>query len=291
MNGQQLSDLVQSINPAMLICSGWIDKDYTKICSGFRKKIPVILLLDNHWKGTLKQRIATLISPFTIRKRFTHCWVPGEPQYRFALRLGFKTNMIRTGFYCADTTLFRQFYHQYLNEKSVNYPKRILYVGRYVEFKGIKELWRTFASLRSEFPQWELWCAGTGDLWEERDTSEGIRHFGFVQPSELGQMIRDCGVFILPSHQEPWGVVVHEMAAAGMPLLCSNAVGSASAFVQQDVNGWLFQSNDDESLKQQLRAVMNLKSERLLEMSEKSHQLSLTISPGTWVNTLLGFMS
>ncbi|MBK9192930.1 MAG: hypothetical protein IPM77_16325 [Crocinitomicaceae bacterium] len=56
----QESDLqkkVKDFNPDILVCSGWIDKGYLKIAKSFSKKIPVVVSLDNHWKGTLKQRI------------------------------------------------------------------------------------------------------------------------------------------------------------------------------------------------------------------------------------------
>ena len=33
-----LEDLVKDINPAMIICSGWIDKDYLGVCKKYFKK-------------------------------------------------------------------------------------------------------------------------------------------------------------------------------------------------------------------------------------------------------------
>src|SRR4051812_28394198 len=35
--------LVNEINPDLIYCSGWIDKDYLKICKKYKEKIPVIV--------------------------------------------------------------------------------------------------------------------------------------------------------------------------------------------------------------------------------------------------------
>src|SRR3989344_3379748 len=49
-----LKKLVSTIKPDAIFCSGWIDKDYLKICSLYKNKIPTILCMDTKWKGTIK---------------------------------------------------------------------------------------------------------------------------------------------------------------------------------------------------------------------------------------------
>ena len=40
-------------------------------------------------------------------------------------------------------------------------------------------------------------------------------------------ILQGCGVYILPSHFEPWGVSVHEMGVAGFPMLAlPDAIGA-----------------------------------------------------------------
>ena len=56
--------------PDAIVCSGWMDKDYLKIVKSFNKRIPTVLTLDNHWTGGVKQRIASLVSPFFLKNKF-----------------------------------------------------------------------------------------------------------------------------------------------------------------------------------------------------------------------------
>ena len=281
----ELKQLIHEFTPDIVVCSGWIDKSYLKIIESFRKKIPCVLSLDNHWTGSLKQHLATLISPFYLKRLFTHAWVPGEPQYIFAHKLGFGTNILKN-FYCADTNLFGMQYETTFPNKTIKLPHRFLFVARYVEHKGIFEMWKAFVDLQNEFPNdWELWCLGTGEEWENKIENDKIKHFGFVQPTEMKQYIEGTSVYILPSKFEPWGVSVQEFAISGYPLLLSSAVGSKHKFLAG--NGYEFQSGSAVAIKNAMKKVIEKSDEELIEMGRISNALGLTITPADWAKNIL----
>ncbi len=283
---EQLKQLVQSINPDVIVCSGWIDKEYLKITKNYFKKIPTIMTCDTHWNGSLKQRLATIISRFTLLNIFSNAWVPGQIQKQYVLNLGFKEKNIQTNFYSCDLTHFETIYQSQKVEKQHHFPKRFLYVGRYYEFKGINELWQAFVELQTEQPnEWELWCLGIGDI--EPINHPKIKHFGFVQPKDIANYTSQTGVFILPSRFEPWGVVVHEFAASGFPLLLSNAVGAKEQFLEEGKNGFEFKAQNITDIKSSLKKIVNASETELQAMSMYSNELSKNISPIKWVNNLL----
>jgi glycosyltransferase involved in cell wall biosynthesis len=281
-----LHQLVDSINPDVIICSGWIDKDYLKITKAYFKKIPTIMTCDTHWRGGFKQRLAMIVSRFTLLNIFSHAWVPGQIQKKYVLNLGFKEQNIETGFYSCDLDHFESLYQLQKSQKQTQFPKRFLYVGRYYAFKGVEELWQAFTELQTEQPnEWELWCLGIGDI--EPIQHPKIKHFGFVQPKDLATYTSQTGVFILPSRFEPWGVVVHEFAASGFPLLLSDAVGAKEQFLQQGKNGFEFEAQNVVEIKNALKKTINTSDSELQEMSTSSNALSKFISPAKWVSSLL----
>lgn len=286
-NDDALMSRVDSIDPHFIFCSGWVDKGYLKVCKKYRDRIPVVVGIDNQWEGNWRQRMASLLSFRMIKPYFNTAWVPGEKQREFAGKLGFPSNKIFTGFYSADTAHFFNYYNRFKAQKEQEFPRRFIYVGRYLSFKGVNELWDAFAELQLENPSdWELWCLGTGDLWEKRKEHDKIKHFGFVQPGEIENFIRDTGVFILPSTFEPWRVVIHEFAASGFPIICTNKVGAASRFVQDGKNGFMVSPANKESLKLAMKKMMQLSSEELNRMSVASHELANGLTPKVWVETL-----
>ena len=288
-NDKALIALAETIAPQAVVCSGWIDRDYVKVCNRFKKQAVTILALDNKWKGSLKQQFARIISPFTLKRIFKYAWVPGHLQASYARKLGFAESNTRNGFYSANTPFFAAYYDAFKAEKEKAFPHRFIFAGRYYQFKGVSELWQAFTELKEEQPNdWQLWCLGTGDV--PPADHPAIHHFGFVQPAEMQTYLQQAGVFVMPSRVEPWGVVLHEFAAAGFPLVCSSNVGAVKQFVKDGENGFVFSAGDVKALKEALLKTINTPDEDLKRMGHASAQLGKEITPETWAATLLGMI-
>jgi glycosyltransferase involved in cell wall biosynthesis len=279
-NYDTLSSLVKDIDPHMILCSGWSDKSYLRVVSQYSGKIATIISMDNHYVHSYKQRLAILLSLFTIKRLFSHIWVPGEPQQIYAKKLGFSDEQIRRGFYVANIDNFSV---DIINPKRI-FTKRFIFVGRYIGHKGVEDLWRSFVELQEEYPnEWELISIGTGPLYESRLKHPKIKHLGFVQPDEMKEYISKGGVFVLPSHFEPWGVVVHEFALAAFPMILSSSVGATSQFLDDGVNGYIFDSQDIESLKEKMRSIISKDISELQCMGEESYKRAKDIDRDRWV--------
>lgn len=287
-----LLQLAQTINPDGLYVSGWIDKSYLKVARHFFKRgRPVIAAFDTQWRGDLRQRLATWMSPFVFQRCFSHAWVPGLFQFEYARRLGFARDRILTGMYTADTALFEAAYAPAMAAKTLHYPHTLVYVGRYLALKGVLELYHAFKEVSEELRHdWQLVLIGNGPLKEELVQTRNIVFRDFVQPSELPALAIEAGALVLPSRSEAWGVVLHEFAAAGLPLISTDAAGAITAYVKEGYNGFVHRRNDKDSLKGVLRKLFAQHDVTLLEMGKRSHELSKQISPDTWAATLAHIM-
>lgn len=283
----ELQNYVNELEPDVVICSGWMDKGYLKIVQDLSSNIPTVLSLDNHWKGSFRQRLASIVAQFTFLKNFKYVWVPGEKQVQFAKKLGFSPSEIFTGFYTANVERYNSAYINAKDKKTQKYPKQFLYLGRYVQHKGIFDLWSAFRNYKNNGGTWDLVCAGTGDQWNNRIESEGIFHKGFIQPVEIPALIENSGAYVLPSHEEPWGVSVHEMAAAGMPLLLCNRIGSIKTFLEEGQNGYSFDASSVDQIEQIFHKIESTANSDLLKMSALSHKKGNVINTETWVSTVL----
>jgi glycosyltransferase involved in cell wall biosynthesis len=287
-----LTELAGQIQPAIIFCNGWIDKDYVAVAKRFHHLIPTVLSFDNIWKGTFRQQLATLTAPWVLPRIFSHCWVPGEPQKTYAQKLGFVSENIRTGMYSANYELFDGYYRSLVEQKKESFPRRFVYVGRYLELKGVRELWDAFLKLQDESPnEWELWCIGKGSIEDDFPKHERMRNVGFVQPADMKQYLAGTGVFIMPSRSEHWGVAVHEFAIAGYPLILSSNVPAGSAFLREGQNGFYHAAGDAGSLASAMKRFISLSDEQLYNMGELSHNLSQSITPDIWADTAWSFIT
>jgi glycosyltransferase involved in cell wall biosynthesis len=85
---------------------------------------------------------------------------------------------------------------------------------------------------------------------------EGVRFAGFRNQSELPRFFQMAAVFVLPSEQEPWGLVVNEAMACGCAVVVSDAVGCQPDLVTDGVEGCVFPSGDVAALGHALRRVL-----------------------------------
>jgi glycosyltransferase involved in cell wall biosynthesis len=282
---KELLKLATSFKPTYIFLCGWVYKPYLSVVKKIESKA-CVLGIDNQWSGTLRQRLGAIYFRLSLKPYVKGIFVPGPKQALLAKKLGFSDQNISQGAYCCD---FDFFYKNYLENKLVKaemFPKRFLFVGRYASEKGITDLWESFIELEAEnSSDWELWCLGKGNI--EAVQHPKIKHFGFLQPEQMGNIIKNTGVFILPSTFEPWGVVVHEYGSAGFPMLCSDKVGAVDTFLEQDQNGFIFEAGNKAALKTNLKRFMEMSDERLNLMSEKSVTISERLTPQIWADNLM----
>ena len=284
-SNRELQLKIESILPTAIVCSGWIDKGYVAICRSLHPKVKTIIALDNQLESGIKARLALLRAKLFFKSAFQFAWVPGEPQSEYAQKLGFKKSEIQTGFYTVDVKKWSDIKWE---SQENQFPHRFVFVGRYVDFKGIAELWNAFRRINPG--DWQLYCAGHGALYDSRIRHKGIHHLGFVQPADLYKFVAKGGVFVLPSHSEPWGVVVHEFAGAGYPLICTKAVGAASAFLKPGLNGILVNPQNEFQLAEAMQRFVNMPDKDLIEMGKQSKLLAGKMNIELWINTALNYL-
>ena len=290
LSKNELLDAISSCRPDLVYVADWSSFGLMYLAWQLRHKYTLVTGFDNQWLGTPRQRLLCLGARQIFPQVFKGVFIPGEPQRGFARKLGFRPDQIREGMYSADTLMFDAFRAQSFQAKKTSFPRAFLCVARYIPAKGLETLWRAFSEAVEETgSDWQLICTGTGELWESRMQHPSIRHLGFVQPTDMGAVIREAGVFVLPSLFEPWGVVVHEYARAGFPLVLSREVGAATQFLEEGVNGYSFPAGDVQALKSALIRVMNCDDKTLISMAEASRLKSLELSPEFWATQLLSF--
>jgi glycosyltransferase involved in cell wall biosynthesis len=85
---------------------------------------------------------------------------------------------------------------------------------------------------------------------------QDVRFLGFKNQTELPAYFSLCSVFVLPSVQEPWGLVVNEVMDAGRAVIVSDDVGCQPDLVEDGVNGRVFPAGDVGALLEALADVL-----------------------------------
>ena len=97
---------------------------------------------------------------------------------------------------------------------------------------------------------------------------------GFVQPEALPDTFARASCLILPSRSEHWGVVIHEAAPAGRPIICSTTCGASVSLVLDGYNGFVFEAGDAKALAAAMLRMHNASPAAWRQMSEASAMLA-----------------
>jgi len=277
---QAIADRVAGFQPDVVIVPGWLHPPFRQLTKEPRlQNAAFVMAMDTSWRGTLRQHIARYALNGFL-KQIDCVMVCGERAWQYARRLGFSEDRIFQGNYGFDMEA-----HSAAADARDhnNWPRRFIFVGRYVAAKGLDTLLAGYQQYRNTVSDpWSLTCCGDGPLREQLSQSEGVENRGFVQPKDLPQIFAEHGAFVLTSEYEPWGVVLAEAAAAGLPIVCTPACGASVELVFPFYNGLIIPTKDPVALCQAL-LWMHENVEELPQMGQRGRAYAAAYSPAIWV--------
>lgn len=274
----------EDFSPKLLLVSGRMDRSYLKIAKKFKKHINVVTIQDTQFNFNVSQLVKILFSKYLYRQYFSSYWGMGSMQTANALSLGFNPSRIYENFYVGS-----------LGEPAINHKKfnkkestTILSVARLVEEKNLEKLAQSIELINKEYNYTcKVLICGEGPLDKNLKSFNCVELLGYKTQDELKMIAEKCDLFCLLSVYEPWGLVIHEFASQGLPIVASSNCGSAFNLVQDNYNGFNVRSNDNHEIKATLLNYINLNEENKVQMSKNSRKISSMINNDIWSNTLL----
>ncbi len=149
-----------------------------------------------------------------------------------------------------------------------------LYVGRLEREKGLDVLVEAMDGVRGE-----VVLVGSGPL--ELELRSRARVVGQLGRDELVPWYAAADVLVLPSRSEPWGMTLNEGAAAGLPLVATDAVGAAHDLIEPGVNGFRVPAENVAALREALRALAS-DEELRRRAGLRSRETAERFRPETW---------
>ncbi|MCA9119931.1 MAG: glycosyltransferase family 4 protein [Planctomycetaceae bacterium] len=282
-HGRCIENIANEFKPDVICMPGWSFSGFRRLA--FQKDFSncrIVLASDNPFESSLRQRIGR----FVLRRflnRMDMVIVPGERGWQLARYFRIPETKIRRGLYGID---FQRLAPSYAERETQNseWPRKFLFVGRINRTKGVDILLDAYQQYRRQVANpWELSLCGKGELEEQSNGIEGVTSHGFVQPEDLPRFFSSHGVFVLPSRRDAWPLVVSEACAAGLPVICSNACGSAVELVRPCYNGQIVSNNDAAELAGALR-WMHSQYDSLPAMGKRSQEMASPYSAQQWAN-------
>lgn len=201
------------------------------------------------------------------------CLANGEHAKKYLLKFGAKEEQIFnhnfSSLYTKDiiTNVINNETKKSLKRK-YNLPenKTAISVGQFIYRKGFDILIKAWNEVNSEF---NLLIIGGGEM--ENELKEQIDSFkltnvnliGFKHKEELFDYFKACDLFILPTREDIWGLVVNEAMACGLPVLTTDKCIAGLELIENYLNGFIVPVEDSKALAGRINQLLT--NDRMIE--------------------------
>jgi glycosyltransferase involved in cell wall biosynthesis len=166
-----------------------------------------------------------------------------------------------------DVAAVRRYYRE--RPPGMKNGPRFLFVGRLSAEKGLYDLLEAFKAARADLPAARLDIVGSGSIERELkdcvksdDLESAVAFLGTKSVEEIGELLMHSDTLVLPSHSEPWGLVVNEALSYGCPVVVSDICGCVPELVVDGNSGFSYPSGDVPGLTAAMIAAAELAADR-----------------------------
>lgn len=205
-------------------------------------------------------------------------YVPSD----FHIVRAYPEKMIRWGYF---PPFVEQDVDKLMAKKKENQVPRILWSGRFLDWKHPEDAVWLASALRGDGLEFELVLVGGGEMEEilkERIVEENLQEIvhmpGFLKPEEVRKEMEQADVFLFTSdYKEGWGAVLNEAMNSGCAVVANVAAGATPYLICHGQNGFLYKNKDREQLFACTKQLLIQQKER-----ENMGRMAYETIAGTW---------
>ena len=266
--------------------ASWAILFYCKI-KGIKTVLSNESTAGDHSRNKIKEFFKSLII-----RQFDGFFNFGTLSKEYLLSLGGKPEQMLVNRNCVDNLALRNVYEKsIINRVSEQQrlglsAKNFIFVGRLIDFKNLFRFLEAFEiAQKTSHQDWGVIILGDGELKSNLQNfvlKKNIQKVSFLKGvswQQVPEYLALSNVLVLPSYSEPWGLVVNEAMACGLPVLVSDKCGCAVDLVKTGENGFTFSPENLEELSNLLIKFMNMEEENLNRMGKISEKIIQNYSP------------
>ena len=266
--------------PEVLFVSGWTVPAFLSLCREVKRKGGhVVVMVDNCYRGDLRQFVGAIAYRSFLGRLFDHVWVPGQSARRLMRYYGVHEDRITEGLYTCDTSVFTA--QKPIGER----PPRFTFVGQFSERKNVRRVHEAFRRYHADDGRAaSLVMYGSGPLREALPEADALSVHDFASPAHLASAMNESRALVLASLSDHWPLVVHEAASCGCLLILSAAIGSRPELAG-DKNAKIIRATSVPELVDAYRWAATLSDADLAAGSEESIRRASMFSLDHWAQT------
>lgn len=156
------------------------------------------------------------------------------------------------------------------NKLGITEEKVILSVGQFIHRKGFDILLNAAKNLEKSIGLYLIGGKPTSEYISitEKYNLENVHFLDFMSSDNLAEYYKAADLFVFPTREDIWGLVINEAAAYGLPIVTTYECIAGLEMVS-DANGILIPTEDEKALSEAIKLILTDES-KAKSMAEAS---------------------
>ena len=141
----------------------------------------------------------------------------------------------------------------------------ILAIGQFIHRKGFDVLMHAAKELNRDIGIYIVGGETTEEYRKLREDLDlpNIHFLGFQKKDRLALMYKAADLFVLPTREDIWGLVINEALAYGLPTITTDRCVAGLELIEDGVNGYVVPVGDEKVLAEKIQAVLASDMEKM----------------------------
>jgi len=157
------------------------------------------------------------------------------------------------------------------SELDLKEDKVIISIGRFIKSKGFDVLLKACKKLPENYGIYIIGGEATVEYKELRKNLnlKNVHFLDFKKRELLKKYYMASDLFVLPTREDVWGLVINEAIAQGLPVITTNKCVAGLELIEDKKNGFIVPVNNSEILANKIKLI--LKNNSLKESISKNN--------------------
>lgn len=136
--------------------------------------------------------------------------------------------------------------------------KVILAVGQFIPRKGFDILLKAFQGVPEGTGLYIVGGKATREYIEiqEENQLKNVHYIDFLQPDDIKKYYLAANIFVLPTREDIWGLVINEAAAYALPIITTEGCVAGVELIEDGKNGYIIPVDDVKELSVKMRILL-----------------------------------
>lgn len=239
--------------------TGMLASEYLSI-----KKIPYILSVDGGYiknerkiAGFIKKHFISKASAWLSTSETTDDYLlyygaEKERIYRYPFTSLFESDILKKPLNDEEKSALK-------HKLGINYKNMVISVGQFIYRKGYDVLLKACGRLQDDVCVYIIGGTPTKEYIciQSKYKLKNVYYVPFQEKKKLKQYYMAADVFVLPTREDIWGLVINEAMAAGLPVITTNKCIAGLELIEDDFNGYIVPVDDERLLGEKINMVLN----------------------------------